>query len=714
MTFTTLTGLLNTLSSLGLAAFVFFKRPKHTTNQAYLFFGLTVGLYSVGYFLWGLAPSAAEGLFAFKILTSGIILINSAYLEFVFSLLGERKRKWILWTCHVVNLYFVYATLSLQLFKSVVQKNIWGYWPVVENLFYAYFAIWLGQFLYGLLNLYVGYKKTHGQRSTQIKYVFASTLIGYFGGATNWLPWFNITFFPPHLNILVTAYVAILAYAVVRHHLMDVEVVIKRTLVFTGLFATALVIVAVITTVAQSYIGQSARFTPIVSTALSVFIAILLYDPVRSFLEKLTENVLFQKKVDYEKIEEDVSNSIKITDLDKLCQSLVGIFYEGMKLTHVILFLYDEEKKEFRIGASRGIGREPWLALKESDSLTQGLRRENTGTVYLKADLEIHQKVLSKGLEALRCETLAKVVFEDRLIALLCLGKKKSDEDFTTRDQQLLLKAANQMAVSISHATTFRLQRDYYALQAQRNKSDALSNLSAGLGHEVKNPLNQIRPRVELLIDAYENKRLRSDDPAILDNLQTQLRHVDRIIKIMDRLSRFARPTEGEAIKLGAVSLRPFVEEAIGLIGEKQLANDNIKVEIKIPDDLPTVYAEETSLIQVFYNLIVNAHHAINRNGVIRIGAQDVPQDGKVLVKIEDTGKGIPPENIEKIFEPFFTTKPTNLPQDGSERFTGSGLGLAFVKKYMEDLGGSVTVTSQVGKGTTFYLKFLRSRGEKE
>ena len=145
MTFTSLTGLLNTLSSLGLAAFVFSKRPRHSTNQAYLFFGLTVGLYSVGYFFWGLARGEAEGLFAFKILTSGIILINSAYLEFAFSLLGERqKRRWILWACHAANLYFVYATFSLQLFKSVAQKNIWGYWPVVENLFYIYFALWLG------------------------------------------------------------------------------------------------------------------------------------------------------------------------------------------------------------------------------------------------------------------------------------------------------------------------------------------------------------------------------------------------------------------------------------------------------------------------------------------------------------------------------------------------------------------------------------------
>lgn len=595
---------------------------------------------------------------------------------------------------------------------AVVSKLTFNFFPEPGPLFIVWNAAFVILVLAGVGVLFVEAQKKKGlERKNLIAFLIANSL-GYLGGIGCFFPVYNLAVFPFPYGIWgVFFFSCVTAYAVLRYKFLDIEVIIKKTLVFTGLFATAMVIVSVITTVAQSYIGQTARFSPIVSTALSVFIAILLYDPVRRFLERLTENVLFQQDIDYEKIEEDVSNSIKITDLDKLCQSLVDIFYEEMKFTHVILFLYDEEKKEFRIGAARGIDRENWLALKDSDSWVQELRKGDTETVYLKANLEDGQRRLFKGLNAVHSEAFAKVVFESRLIALLVLGKKKSDEDFTTRDQQLLLKAANQMAVSISHATTFRLQRDYYVLQAQRNKSDALSNLSAGLAHEVSNPLNMIRPRIELLIEACASKTLRPDDPKVMDNLQTQLKHVDRIMKIMNRLNHFARPIEGKDIKLGPVSLKPFVEEAIGLIGEKQLDNDNIKVKVHIPDDLSPVYAEETSLIQVFYNLITNAHHAINRNGMIRIEARDIPQDGRVLVKIEDTGKGIPLENLEKIFEPFFTTKPTNLPQDGSEHFTGSGLGLAFVKKYMEDLGGTVTVTSQVGKGTTFYLKFLRSAG---
>ena len=135
-----------------------------------------------------------------------------------------------------------------------------------------------------------------------------------------------------------------------------------------------------------------------------------------------------------------------------------------------------------------------------------------------------------------------------------------------------------------------------------------------------------------------------------------------------------------------------------------------MKIELDIPESLPQVYAEETSLVQVFYNLIVNAYHAIDRNGRITVMARDNRPDGRIVVDITDTGKGISPEVMDRIFEPFFTTKPTNIVPGGSDRFTGTGLGLAFVQKYMEDLGGLITVASQPGKGTTFSLKFLQSR----
>ena len=93
MPLTALIGLVNTLSSISLGAFVLFKNPRGKPHQTYFFFSLSVGLYSIGYFLWGMAPSAEGAMTAFKILTTGIIVVNSFYLEFVFTLLGIRNKR---------------------------------------------------------------------------------------------------------------------------------------------------------------------------------------------------------------------------------------------------------------------------------------------------------------------------------------------------------------------------------------------------------------------------------------------------------------------------------------------------------------------------------------------------------------------------------------------------------------------------------------------
>jgi signal transduction histidine kinase len=108
---------------------------------------------------------------------------------------------------------------------------------------------------------------------------------------------------------------------------------------------------------------------------------------------------------------------------------------------------------------------------------------------------------------------------------------------------------------------------------------------------------------------------------------------------------------------------------------------------------------------QIFFNLINNARHAIEKDGKITVTAR--PSSKRFVdVDITDTGSGIKPENMEKIWDPFFTTKPT-VPQPGS-KITGTGLGLPLVKRYMEAIGGLIHLQSEVGKGTTFTLSFIK------
>ncbi len=707
MTLTSLTGLLNTLSSLSLAVFVFSKKPKHHANQAYLFFGLAVGLYSAGYFLWGLARSEAEGLFAFKILTSGIILINSAYLEFVFSLLGERqKKRRILWVCHAVNLYFIYAVFSLRLFKSVALKNIWGYWPVVENLFFGYFTLWLGQFLYGLFNLYIGYKRRHGQQSTQIKYVFISTLIGYFGGATNWLPWFNITFFPPHLNILVTAYVAILAYAVVRHQLMDIEVIIKKTLVFTGLFAMAMGVVATVTTLTQRIIGDYLRTSPMISTIISVLIAMLLYDPARRFLVSVTDRFLFQKKEDVRIILRRLSeNIVTILDLEKVGKTILSTLQEGLRLEAGAILIQEENKDQYHILDSFGISQKETKFDKE-DLLIRHLS-SNRKVINLE-DPDERSKLptaIQGTLSKLNAVIAIPLFFQMDLIGILLLGKKKSDQSFTQEDIDYFPTVASQAALALRNAglydTLMKSQVDFM----QQAKMAAIGTLSAGIGHEIKNPLAAIRAGVEMLkfnkkLGVYKEFDKVQYEAAVEEVLDRVLNNVVRATGVMDRLSGFAK--KPKEIKVEPVKLEQALEDVLHFV-KQELEHYNILLKKEFAPNLPSITADTHAIEEVFMNIIINARHAIKEKGIIRLAT--LRHENEVEVAIQDTGPGIPAENLEKIFDPFFTTKDTTRNPD-KEAIKGTGLGLFLVRQIVKQYGGRIEVESKLGKGTTFHIFF--------
>ena len=114
-------------------------------------------------------------------------------------------------------------------------------------------------------------------------------------------------------------------------------------------------------------------------------------------------------------------------------------------------------------------------------------------------------------------------------------------------------------------------------------------------------------------------------------------------------------------------------------------------------ENLPLIYGDSSQIEQVFTNLFINSHHAMNNNGTLSVVIK-APNDKKFIeVYIKDTGKGIPEENLEKIFEPFFTTKPEGK---------GTGLGLLAVKKIVEAHKGYINVNSQVNIGTTVIIGF--------
>jgi two-component system NtrC family sensor kinase len=229
----------------------------------------------------------------------------------------------------------------------------------------------------------------------------------------------------------------------------------------------------------------------------------------------------------------------------------------------------------------------------------------------------------------------------------------------------------------------------------QSQKLAALGELSAGISHEINNPLAIIRQEAEWMQRLLKKEALEAEQVQELQGSVGQvLQQVERCTQIIRNLLDFARQREPV---VQAVDINRVVEDMTMLV-EKEARDRNITIERHYDRSLPLILSDAPQLRQVILNLLTNASQAIDRSGLITITTRPGGSD-QVEIVIQDTGCGIPAENLEKIFTPFFSTKSPGQ---------GTGLGLAISHGLIQQLGGGISVRSAVGQGTSFTITLPR------
>jgi two-component system NtrC family sensor kinase len=212
-------------------------------------------------------------------------------------------------------------------------------------------------------------------------------------------------------------------------------------------------------------------------------------------------------------------------------------------------------------------------------------------------------------------------------------------------------------------------------------KLASLGNLVAGIAHEINNPLTGVLLYASIL---NSDQRL---EPELRPDIERIIGETRRCAAIVKQLLEFSRETVAQQ---EAVSLNTLLDKVVGLL-HRQPSFHNIAINCRYENDLPDVYADPSQIQQVFVNLFINASHAMPDGGELTITTSLCRDDAFACADISDTGCGISEENLSLIFDPFFTTK--------SE---GTGLGLSISYGIVENNGGKIEVSSQVGVGSSF------------
>jgi two-component system, NtrC family, sensor histidine kinase HydH len=388
----------------------------------------------------------------------------------------------------------------------------------------------------------------------------------------------------------------------------------------------------------------------------------------------------------------EVSSDITASlDLDEVFKRVVRHAARLLRAHTAALMLVDDAGQTLRVKATYGAN-QGWMQHPPLDLATSVLGevvRTDSPLAILDLQDTAHapyaQLASQAGLSSLLCIPLKTSV---RPIGLLTVYTTEPRR-FRAEEVELLLALAGQSSTAIENARLYRAMLDTQEQLRQSERLAALGSMSAGLAHEIRNPLHTM----QLLTYAMQKDCLCSK--TLSADLQVMQSEIGRLTLLVEQFLDFARPKRPA---ITPQKLQEIMEETLLLV-RTEARRRGIRIAKTWSGDLPVVDVDGTQIKQVFLNILLNAMQAMPSGG--RIEVRMHAGDAYITTEIHDHGEGMPATVRAQLFTPFFTTKPR-----------GVGLGLSISQRIIEGHRGAIRVTSQPGAGTTVRIELPRA-GEK-
>jgi two-component system NtrC family sensor kinase len=667
--------------------------------------------------------SAENALLVSRIDHIFLVFAGPVFIQFFHTYLNISDRKWLVYLVYTYSLFLV-CLVPTPLYIESMQKHFFGFFAKGGKL---YLLFGIGGLIISTYILFILYNAIRTEKSSamknRLKYVLAGFgIMGIINGL-DVLPILGYSVYPPGNMSFIP--LIIFAVGLFKHDLLDMGILIKKSLLYSMITAFLTCIYAFLIIVADK-VFKNFNFADTYYFPILLFLLVaIIFGPVKTKVQAIIDHLFSKGKYDYQKTIKQVSRIIaSVLDYDEIAKLLVQTVFKAMRVERCHIFLRDisgigfkeYSSKEKRLNfADSASSLDQFFLIKFIKEHHQPiLRKYITERKYGK-----NMRPLLSDMNELGAEVVLPMIFKDRLSGLIVLGEKLSGDLFSQEDLDLLETLSSQSALAIENANSYRqldeLNQNLERIVQERTRklNDALvekektqdqlirseslaaiGQLVAGTAHELNNPLTSVSSLIQsTLEDLVQMADKITLDQELVDDLKFALKELSRAKNIVASLLGLSRQTQTYT---EPVDLNMVVTDALRILFNEYKHYD-LEISEDYAPDLPDVQGNFANLGQVVLNIIKNAIDAVSKNkGSIFLATRFDKDAYQVVFSCRDTGSGIDPLIQKDIFKPFFTTKAVGK---------GTGLGLYICHEIVKKHGGVLSLEENDSQGACFVMR---------
>jgi signal transduction histidine kinase len=634
-----------------------------------------------------------------SVLHFSVSIVPALFLHFTLVFPREKKginKNWLR-TLYILSA-IIFLALSFNFFNLIFYTTIDNIKSYVAS--YNVSRVFLIVCVVAAIVVFIhSYRTTPSESDKKkLKWILYGLAIGPLGFILLWTLPIILTDEPllPEEVILVLISVIPITFgiSIVKYHLMDVDQVINRSVVYILVIASLLIIyLSIITLIANFTVGIEPRTASIIS-ALSVA---LLFQPIRNKVQGFVDKKFFRLQYNYREAIRNIFTEIsESNDVQALSEKIIKSVDELIAVEKIGFFILNQLNNRIKLQTHKNFD---LLVNRSVQFQPENLQTDLSLPIALVGAVESGVNVENADVKVFKrwgMNLVFPIKLSDGYIyGFLVLGSKKSGSKYAIEDIDLLNTVIGRVVASIDK---LKLQEELILERVESERLEELNRLKSyfisSVSHDMKTPLTSIKMFAELLQSSSEIKSEKSRE--YLEIIEGESGRLSRLI---DNVLEFSKIESGiKRYRFENISLNEIVRHTLKLM-QYQFKLQKFVVESNLVENEKFINADKDAIEEILINLITNSLKYSKAKKLIRVFT--FLQNDEMVLAVEDQGIGISKDNLENIFNPFFRVDSKEVHSTG-----GAGLGLSIVKHIMGAHKGEIEVQSEPGMGSRFTLLF--------